>query len=69
MPYDIKLGRRFNSAKIDKIKHICYKPMKVGLEEALLKNLKETDYSNFENTEYDDVVDDFIANMKCRLKR
>lgn len=69
MPYDIKLGRRFNSAKIDKIKHICYKPMKEGLEEALLKNLKETDYSNFENTEYDEVVDDFIANMKCRLKR
>ncbi len=63
MPYDIKLGRRFNSGKIDKIQHICYKPMKEGLEEALLKNLKEVDYSNFEVTEYDEIVDGLIANM------
>lgn len=62
LPYDIKLGRRFNSEKINKIQHICYKPMKEGLEEALLKNLKEVDYSNFEETEYDGIVDRLIAN-------
>lgn len=69
MLYDIKFDRRFNSDKIDKIQHICYKPMKDGLEKALLKNLNEINYESFEVTEYDEIVDDLIAKHQYRKIR
>lgn len=67
MPYDIKYDRRFNSKKISKIQNITYRKMREGLTSAISKYISEFKVVLYQQTMYDEVVDEFIDNNNLSL--
>lgn len=67
MPYDILYDRKFNSKKISEFINIKYKSMNLGLKEAISEYLYFNAKKDFQQSDYDKVVDKLVNNNKFEL--